>query len=271
MIIFIILLIIILLLTSNSNTCIYENFDDKNILNYYKQNCKNDNDYKLMLKKLRGNHKIMTNMLKNFHNICEKHNIKYWLIAGSLIGSLRHGGFIPWDNDIDIAMLKEDFIKFKNIGVKELPTNIFFQDPNTDYNYNSNGFCCQARLRDENSCLFPSGRNPFNNNDESMWHQGFQLDIFVSSIKNNKIYVLSSQEKGCDKKHIFFLKKVKFENITSYIPNDPVNFNKYVQPGYTDWKKLPPKEKRYPHEPVGDNTKTCKHHSKLKLNREYYN
>lgn len=48
-------------------------------------------------------------LLKNFKLICDKLNIKFWLHGGSLVGGLRHNGFVPWDDDIDIAMMRDDF------------------------------------------------------------------------------------------------------------------------------------------------------------------
>lgn len=48
-------------------------------------------------------------MLKDFDKICKEIGVKYWLSSGTLIGAARHGGFIPWDDDIDVEMLKEDY------------------------------------------------------------------------------------------------------------------------------------------------------------------
>lgn len=62
-------------------------------------------------------------MMKDIHKICVDQNICYWLSAGSLLGAVRHNGFIPWDDDIDIVMPRADYEKFKKIAQSFLNTN----------------------------------------------------------------------------------------------------------------------------------------------------
>lgn len=57
----------------------------------------------------------MFDMLVAFDKICKEHNLRYWLAAGTLIGAARHGGFIPWDDDLDVNMPREDANKLKDM------------------------------------------------------------------------------------------------------------------------------------------------------------
>ena len=57
-------------------------------------------------------HKAELEMLKDFAELCEKNGIEYFAIAGTAIGTVRHQGFIPWDDDIDVAFLRDDYVRF---------------------------------------------------------------------------------------------------------------------------------------------------------------
>lgn len=70
---------------------------------------------------------VLVRLLKIFDYICKKHDIDYWLDYGTLLGAIRQKGFIPWDNDIDIGILRADYELFLEKGVKELPRDIFFR------------------------------------------------------------------------------------------------------------------------------------------------
>lgn len=71
-------------------------------------------------------------ILEEIDKICKRHKIEYWLDGGTLLGAVRHGGFIPWDDDIDIGMSLEDEKRFKEIAPKELPDWLYLQTPESD-------------------------------------------------------------------------------------------------------------------------------------------
>ncbi|MFR9165383.1 MAG: phosphorylcholine transferase LicD [Dysgonomonas sp.] len=71
----------------------------------------------------------MLEILEVVDSICRKHNLTYWISGGTLLGAVRHGGFIPWDDDIDIELLLPDYYKLLRILKKELPDNLYLQTP----------------------------------------------------------------------------------------------------------------------------------------------
>lgn len=67
--------------------------------------------------------KIQLDILDSFIEICSKNNLRYFLIGGSLLGAVRHSGFIPWDDDIDIGMPRQDYDMFLSLCDGELPSH----------------------------------------------------------------------------------------------------------------------------------------------------
>lgn len=74
-------------------------------------------------------------MLVEFDRVCRAHDINYVLFGGSLLGAVRHKGYIPWDDDADIGMLREDYEKFKQFMDEMNPEICYFQDHDTDPEY----------------------------------------------------------------------------------------------------------------------------------------
>lgn len=121
---------------------------------------------------LRQCQSVMLRMFKIFDYLCARHGITYFLTGGSLLGAVRHNGFIPWDDDLDVGMTRDNYELFIQKAVEELPYDIFFQSDETDKYYPSGDFV-EARLRDKYSS--------YNHLDtaNNRWHEGFQVDIFV--------------------------------------------------------------------------------------------
>lgn len=80
----------------------------------------------------------LVDMLEWFHRLCEKNHLRYYIIAGTMLGAVRHGGFIPWDDDIDVGMPRSDYEKLKKLarGVDAGKYKIEFPfDENKEYPY----------------------------------------------------------------------------------------------------------------------------------------
>jgi len=113
---------------------------------------------------------IQLELLEELKKVCKKHNLTYFAFYGALLGAMRHKGFIPWDDDIDVAMKREDYEKLCKIGPEEFKGKFFFQDEKTDNGY----FYGHAKIRNSETTAIRKA----NWKSKQKFNQGIFLDIF---------------------------------------------------------------------------------------------
>lgn len=125
---------------------------------------------------------IQLEMLVEVDRICKKCGIKYNIIAGTLLGAVRHGGYIPWDDDADVALLRPEYEKFRQAVKKELDTSRFyFQDHRRTRGYRW-GY---GKLRRKGTLFLREYQ------EDMPYQQGIFIDIFpLDGVPDN--YILRS-------------------------------------------------------------------------------
>lgn len=111
----------------------------------------------------------MLEILESVDIICKSHGINYWLSYGTLLGAVRHNGFIPWDDDLDIEMLEEDYKVLIPILERELPKNLCLQNRKHERNFLNNF----TKVRDKKSQIVEG-----NKNSARYKEHGLFIDIF---------------------------------------------------------------------------------------------
>lgn len=112
---------------------------------------------------------VQMDLLAQLINVCESHNLKVWVSDGTLLGTVRHHGFIPWDDDIDVMMLRDDYDKLMAIGNDAFEAPYFLQNAYSDTDY----YYGHAQLRNSNTAAIRphDSFQPYN--------LGVFIDIFV--------------------------------------------------------------------------------------------
>ncbi len=196
---------------------------------------------------------VLIRMLRLFDCLARKHGIVYWLDSGTLLGAVRHGGFVPWDGDIDLGMRRADFEKVQ-VHAHELPTDIFLQVPATDPAYDDSWV--PGKLRDRYSCYTEWTQQ----NRWCRWHNGLQVDLFVFEPDDAGLFT-TFQHPGYEPEQIFPLSAIDFEGFVHPCPAQP---ELYLTTTYGDWRALPPLEQRKPHEGEADPYQPCDHPRSLR-------
>lgn len=123
--------------------------------------------------------KIQLSMLKDFDAVCQKHRISYQLFSGTALGAVRHKGFIPWDDDIDVVMLREDYERFFDSASKELDSNKYYVQ--REFSEHWPMFFSKLRL---NGTTYIE---KYHSHDARI-HQGIYIDIFpCDNLSDNRL------------------------------------------------------------------------------------
>lgn len=135
--------------------------------------------YVLSEDELRKTQLIQLELLCEVDRICQKNNIQYNIIAGTLLGAVRHNGFIPWDDDADVALLRNEYEKFCQAIERDLDNEKFyFQDHRNTKGYRW-GY---GKLRRKNTLFLREGQ------ENMPYEQGIFIDIFpLDNVSNNKV------------------------------------------------------------------------------------
>lgn len=119
---------------------------------------------------------IELEMWKVFDEICQRYHLTYYFLFGNLIGAVRHQGFVPWDDDIDVVMPRNDYDQFALIAQKELGYPYYVE---TAYNHEENHYMFMRIINENTTCIHPDGMEKN--------HQGLRLDITpLDGIPNDK-------------------------------------------------------------------------------------
>ena len=150
-------------------------------------------------------------ILKEVDRICKENNIIYWLDSGTLLGAVRHKGFIPWDDDLDIGMPRNDYNRFLQLAKVKLDKNYFIQNWYVDENYQ----LPFSKIRKKGTVY-----TEFQFRNSSSWN-GIYIDIFPYDLyANDKV-------QGIKLKLIKLMILAKC-GITSWREENGINWKKFI-------------------------------------------
>lgn len=110
---------------------------------------------------------VLKEMFAWFHGFCQAHQLRYYMLGGTMLGAVRHGGFIPWDDDVDVGMPREDLRRLRQLMREESQTRYVLETPD---DANADFFYPYGKLYDTRTTLTENTRVPVK--------RGVYLDIF---------------------------------------------------------------------------------------------
>lgn len=147
-------------------------------------------------------------LLKEVRRICDLYDIKYTIIAGTLLGAVRHGGYIPWDDDADIAMMRSEYERFREVCEEAIDhENYYFQDHRNTKGYRW-GY---AKFRKKGTLFLREGQ------EDMPYEQGIFIDIFPLDYLSDNYFIRMVQNFRC-----FCIRKVLWARVGKNVDKSAV-------------------------------------------------
>lgn len=163
---------------------------------------------------------VLLDMYLSFAEVCDKYHFKYCVMGGTLLGAIRHDGFIPWDDDFDVLMPRRDYDEFMNVCNKDFQYPVFLQTPYTDPGY----YVSWIKLRNSTTTAYSrlTCHRKFNN--------GLFIDIFPMDFcdpktieeDSNKVFVSAKKCGAYMRRGSKLLNERQKQDEITYHTDDPL-------------------------------------------------
>ena len=162
--------------------------------------------------KMKKTWQVELNILDEIDRICKKYSLTYFLVHGSLLGAVRHKGFVPWDDDLDIAMLRKDYDTFLEVAPKELKTPLSLHTMATETDIFWGGF---AKIKNADTTAIPT-RELTHEANLGIWVDVLPIDYCT---EDERLFV--KKQKKIRHCHRLFLAKIYGKEFKRYADMNP--------------------------------------------------